>query len=528
MIAGLDSATPPSASQLAQAKAQGVRLWGGYLATKAHVNLAHAWSKDDFSRVKAAGLATIAYCSGLDDPVACRNLAAAWGVPLCLDVESGIHGDGPWVQDWLTKSRAGLYGNAPVFAGRKAAFYVIAAFTNHAHDPGATWTSSTPRPHGPCGWQWRGTHDEFGVGVDRGWYDDWFATGRVDRWTSTGGAFSRDPVVVQNQDGRLEMLVTGDDGHLHDLAQTAPGSDEWWSAWVDLGGPPSGGAGNPAVTRNEDGRLEVLLRGSNGTIFHRSQRAPGGALTAWSALAGEPRNHDPVAVQKPDGRLQAFVIGDGGHLLLVEQDAPNGAWEADWTDLGGPPPGGAAGRLVVRRHKDGRLELLLRGTNGKIFHRTQQGGPGGPLTAVWAPLGADLRHHDPVAAQNLDGRLDAFVMGDDGRLDHLAQLAPNGAWAAAWKDSGGSPPGGAAGGLAVARNNDGRLELFVRGVDGHIYHRPQQIPGAALVPAWTSLGGAFTGSPVVGRSDDGRLEVFAVGKDRAIHRAAQIAPGRWA
>jgi peptidoglycan hydrolase-like protein with peptidoglycan-binding domain len=177
MIAGLDSASPPSAGVLAQAKAHGVKMWSGYLATKDHVNLLRPWTREEFGRVKAAGLSCLAFCSGQDDPVACKNRAAEWGVRLCLDVESGIRGDGPWVQDWLTKSHAGLYGNAPVFRGRKAPFYVLAAYPGS--DPGRTWPNDrhNPRPNGPHGWQWRGTHTEFGSGVDRGWYDDWFAGG---------------------------------------------------------------------------------------------------------------------------------------------------------------------------------------------------------------------------------------------------------------------------------------------------------------------------------------------------------------
>ena len=105
--------------------------------------------------------------------VPCLNFVV--GIMLCLDVEPKIRGDGPWVQDWLSASGAGLYGNAPVFTGRRAAFYVLAWYPKR--DPARTWIVDPryPRPNGPCGWQWRGTHTEFGRGVDRGWYDDWFA-----------------------------------------------------------------------------------------------------------------------------------------------------------------------------------------------------------------------------------------------------------------------------------------------------------------------------------------------------------------
>ena len=94
MIAGLDSSGDrPTSAQLAQAKAHGVKMWSGYLATRQGMNLAQPWTQQDFARVKAAGLSSIAFCSGKDDPVACKNRAAAWGVRLCLDVESGIRGD---------------------------------------------------------------------------------------------------------------------------------------------------------------------------------------------------------------------------------------------------------------------------------------------------------------------------------------------------------------------------------------------------------------------------------------------------
>jgi hypothetical protein len=523
MIAGLDSQAPPSDSTIAQAKAHGVRLWGGYIATRSDAGVS-PWSRDDFARVQRAGMATIGFCSGNDDPAALRRLAAAWGVLLCVDVEAHIRDDGPWVQDWLDRSGAGLYGNAPVFPGRKAAFYVLAAYPPTG-DPGATWTSAQPRPAGPCAWQWVGTHDEFGHGVDRGWYDDWFATGHGDRWATTGGKFQRDPVLAQNKDGRLEAVVTGEDGHLYGLAQTAPGKD-WWSEWVDLGPPPGGALGNPAVARAKSGCVTLLVRSADGKVGHRAQKAPGGALAVWASMGGHPRKRDPVVIAGAGGHLCAFVIADDGGLFGLEQGGPTGAWGTTWADLGAAPPGGAAGRLAVRQHEDGRLEILLRGTNGKIFHRTERR-PGGPLTPEWAVLRADPGHNDPVLARHKDGRLHAFVIGDDGRLFDIAQAVPNGPWPARWRALGGRVPGGPVGRLAVQRDGTGRLDLFVRGTDGKLYHRAQQQAGGPFAPAWTSLGGSVAGNPVVGCNTDGRLEVLAVGKDSAIHRAAQTAPGHW-
>ncbi len=169
-VAGLDSSyNVPSDAALAEAKAAGVRLWMGYLPLPGS---AHGWAQSDFQRVKAAGLATLAFAFGAADARQARDLAAAWGVRLCLDVEAPW-GDGPWVDPWLAESGAGIYGNRPVLINHRGhmPFAIMAAYPGYdpgTNDPGLNLGV-------PTGWQWEGTHTEFGGSVDRGWYDDWFA-----------------------------------------------------------------------------------------------------------------------------------------------------------------------------------------------------------------------------------------------------------------------------------------------------------------------------------------------------------------
>jgi hypothetical protein len=204
MIVGLDSATPPTAAQAAAARAAGVAVWSGYLATRPELGvgpggsrfgLFRPWRQVEFAPVKTLHGTPLAYASGWDDPAGCKALAAAWGVRLCLDVEGGIRGDGAWVQGWLDGSGAGLYGTRYVHtpqsgAARRAPFHIAAWYTQErdphtgqmvAFDPQATWPAGWPHPMTPVGWQWQNTHAEFGVGVDRCWFDDWFAQG------ATGG-----------------------------------------------------------------------------------------------------------------------------------------------------------------------------------------------------------------------------------------------------------------------------------------------------------------------------------------------------
>jgi hypothetical protein len=171
VISGLDSATPPTPAQAREARAAGVGLWSGYIATKANVNLLNPWKREEFQAVQQVfGTPPVAFCSGWDDPAAVRALAASWGVRHCLDVEDGIRSDGSWVQPWLDASGAGLYGHQSVFTGRRAPFFIMSGYPGH--DPGSTWAGMPPPV--PHGWQWLGTHVEFGVAVDGGWYDEWF------------------------------------------------------------------------------------------------------------------------------------------------------------------------------------------------------------------------------------------------------------------------------------------------------------------------------------------------------------------
>jgi hypothetical protein len=167
MIEALDSSfSRPTLAQAQAARAAGVGLWNVYVATRANVGLAAPWSHGDIQLVQSIFPGEpVAFCSGWDDPGALAALANAWGVRLCLDDESGIRPEGSWVQGFLDASGAGLYGNQGVFPGRHAAFYILGAYPTSGDPTDASWNSS-PRPAGLCGWQWAGTHNEFGCTVD--------------------------------------------------------------------------------------------------------------------------------------------------------------------------------------------------------------------------------------------------------------------------------------------------------------------------------------------------------------------------
>lgn len=75
---------------------------------------------------------------------------------------------------------------------------------------------------------------------------------------------------------------------------------------------------------------------------------------------------------------------------------------------------------------------------------------------------------------------------------------------------------------AVARNADGRMELFTIGSDGAVYYKYQVTPNSGW-SSWYSLGG-FAKQIAVGTNADGRMELFIIGSDGAVYNRWQVAP----
>ena len=163
----IDSGMQPNAQQIAAAKADGVEAWLGYRSSTTHENLAHPWVPATFARIKAGGLLTGAYYSGLDDPAWCKADAASLGIKGFLDCENGIRGDGVWTDPWLDASGFHLYGGSTVQTNHRThghEGYVFAAYPGGVQT--ATWPSyqAAPSPARPVGWQYLGTQSKpYGV-----------------------------------------------------------------------------------------------------------------------------------------------------------------------------------------------------------------------------------------------------------------------------------------------------------------------------------------------------------------------------
>src|SRR6266581_2613276 len=195
-------------------------------------------------------------------------------------------------------------------------------------------------------------------------------------------------------------------------------------------GTPAQQIVNHSVGRNADGRLEVFYSDVNSEIWHIWQTAPNGTWST-SALLNKLANasyYSSIAVdENADGRLEVFIIA-GGALWHIWQTTAGGNWYNTWFSSGklstsaeiyiGP---------AVAKNKDGRLEVLIAGNDGALWH-TWQVTPGKDWNN-WDSLGALPSTNvsfSPEVSENSDGRLEVFVASGDG-LWHAWQVTP-GSW----------------------------------------------------------------------------------------------------
>jgi hypothetical protein len=254
-----------------------------------------------------------------------------------------------------------------------------------------------------------------------------------------------------------------------------------WSAWKKLIEAPTVGAARPFAQNNRDGRLEVFVRGGDG-VFSIWQMTPNGAWAERWSDHGKPhraRILSHVVGRNADGRQEIFAVGDDGGLWQRAQTAPNVGW-SDWQGRPGPP----ARRLVpdqlcVGRNQDERQEILAVADLGEVWQTWQTSPSNG--WSDWKELGrpaSGLRPTSnssvvdrPSIARNQDGRQELFAMGADDALWHVWQVAPNVGWSK-WdtlrrpRD----PLNGSEGAKerdlnqpVVGRNADGHLEVFAPG-----------------------------------------------------------------
>ncbi len=251
----------------------------------------------------------------------------------------------------------------------------------------------------------------------------------------------------------------------------------------------------------------------------------------WNCEQRFSSGQKPTIVKNSDDTLDVFWV-DVGNLNHAYQSAPNGSWSNENLHesygqgyLGAPVIHDVGSRLDAfwLNHDEWRtLHHARRDTlSNRRFSSTQVlGGP------TWSP------NRKPAVAQNADGRLEIFITGLDRQLYHKwEETTPNNSnqWSN-WTSRGGpllADP-------VVARNTDGRLEVFaVFGNNRALCHRWQTTRVKDNTGkdtdewnwsnGWDSLGGYWSArkTPAVALNADDRLEVFMMGKEDQLYHTWQ-------
>src|SRR5207248_2679367 len=159
---------------------------------------------------------------------------------------------------------------------------------------------------------------------------------------------------------------------------------------------------------------------------------------------------------------------------------------ANWTSLDSPAGWNAQTDLEVGKNANRFLEIFTVASDKALWHRKQT--TLGTNWGNWASLGQPLLGLNGYTAvtANKHGRLEVFCTGIDGALWHIWQVAPNGTWST-WGFLG-TPQGTNSISYPVAgENEDGRLEAFVIASDNALWHKWQATPGGTW-GGWFSLG----------------------------------------
>jgi hypothetical protein len=164
----------------------------------------------------------------------------------------------------------------------------------------------------------------------------WETLGRPSSGTIRGG-----PSIGTLFGGGLEVFVVGNDGTLQHRWQ-APG----WQSWAGLGRPKNGAlggffgrvnvVGTPTAASNQDARVEVFARGTDGAIWHRWMDGTFNWPTGW-ALLGMRGNDMPTLVRNDDGTLALYTVATDGTVFHIWQQRANNGW-GTWETLGNPSP----------------------------------------------------------------------------------------------------------------------------------------------------------------------------------------------
>jgi hypothetical protein len=336
---------------------------------------------------------------------------------------------------------------------------------------------------------------------------------------SLSGSILGHPVTVSWGSNRLDTFVVGSD---HQLYHKAWDGNRWLpsaTGYEPLGGIIRAGS-SPGVTSWGNGRLDVVMVGSDGHLYHKGWE--GGrwlpSATGYESLGGDIRaGSSPAIVSWVKGRLDIAVVGTDRQLYHKAWDGSR--WlpsPSGYEPLGGLIRDGSSPSVAA--WGPNRLDIVVVGDDRQVQRKTWDGNNWLPSASEFTPLGGTVRDgSSPNIVSRGPGRLDVFIAGDDKGLDHKAwetnQWLPS---ATDFEHLGGGILDGTSPSATAWGNS--AVSTFVIGEDKSVYHKAWD---GSRWWEYENLGGAVPNSPAAVSWGAGRMDVFVVASDNGLYHKAR-------
>lgn len=235
-----------------------------------------------------------------------------------------------------------------------------------------------------------------------------------------------------NASGKLMVFARGSDNHMYYAAQTTAGGTSWgtFSYFSNPSYPPTPPytemmTGDPAVGQNSDGMLWVFMRGSPSNLIWVNHQQTNGNFSGWSQLPNITSATNPtVGRDYSTNKLMVFVGASNHFMYYVAQTTAGATTWGNWGQFSNPSTGQAmVGNPKVVMSGDHRLFVFMRGTKAgvpdNIFlnYELQPGGNFSGWTVFSDPGGVGMTG-DPSAGLDGSGMLHMLVRGTDGKMYH--------------------------------------------------------------------------------------------------------------
>jgi uncharacterized protein YkwD len=233
------------------------------------------------------------------------------------------------------------------------------------------------------------------------------SSGVADTATKLGGVMLEAPA-IESVSGQLSVAGRGTDRQVWLRRKTSSTSS--WQSWKPLGGI---GTSRPAVTSWGTGRLDVVIRGADGSVWMRSM-AGEGQWGSWRPLGGLVADGTaPAVVASGVGQLTVAVQGLDGQVWSRRYSS--GQW-GNWRPMGGLGKGGPS----LSSPGTGQVVATVKGLDDAGWSATVVNGD----NRGWKRLGGVLRSAPTSAGRA--GTVHVVTVGADGKLYRNVQTS--GAW----------------------------------------------------------------------------------------------------